>query len=98
MDQPATGDNLPRDIVTLSGELDLAREAEIHRRLVIDSTGDVVADLSGVTFVDSSGLRSLLRARQELTEHGRSLSLANPTDPVRRLLEITHTDDIFTII
>jgi anti-sigma B factor antagonist len=53
--------------------------------------------LAAATFIDSAGLRVLLRARRaaQLTE--RALVLAEPSVPVLRLLEITGMNKLFTI-
>jgi anti-anti-sigma factor len=45
----------------------------------------VVLDLGGVTFLDSSGVRALIRLRQR---HGERLRLGELSAPVRRVLEI----------
>lgn len=56
----------------------------------IDAAGpDVALDLSGVEFVDSSGLRVLIDAHQRLAEAGGGLRLTALSEPVRRLLEIS---------
>jgi stage II sporulation protein AA (anti-sigma F factor antagonist) len=48
-----------------------------------------VIDLAGVAFMDSTGLREILRARNELA----AMSLRAPSDTVRRLLDITGLTD-----
>jgi len=87
--------------LTLEGELDphtapmLADEIE---NLVHSGVTNVVLVLSGLGFVDSSGLRVIITADRDLTEQGGRLVLRSPSDNVRRLLEITglldhlHTD------
>jgi anti-sigma B factor antagonist len=82
-------------VVTLEGELDLASSAALRRR--IDSTAGrgLVLDLRSVTFVDSSALRELLRARTHLEARGDRLVLAALAPALRRLLELTHTAPLF---
>ena len=87
--------------LTLHGELDphtapmLADEID---NLVHVGVTNVVLVLSGLGFVDSSGLRVIITADHDLTERGGRLVLRSPSDNVRRLLEITglldhlHTD------
>lgn len=55
--------------------------------------GDVGLDLSGVTFIDSSGLRIIVAAHQALEDAGHRLELHNSSEAVRRLLEITGLTD-----
>jgi anti-sigma B factor antagonist len=50
---------------------------------------DVVVDLSGVPFMDSSGLGVLAMQRRRLEAAGSTLRLANPTDLVAHLLQVT---------
>jgi anti-anti-sigma factor len=54
--------------------------------------------LADVTFVDSSGLRVLIRARRAARLVDRSLVLTAPSPSVRRLLEITGIRELFTIV
>ena len=82
-------DGTSRVIVT--GEVDLAVEepfvAEVDSVAAARDGGTaVVLDLRGVTFLDSSGVRALIRLRQR---HGERLRLGELSTPVRRVLEIT---------
>ena len=47
-------------------------------------------DLSAVTFIDLSGLASLLAVNRRAATLGGSLRLKDPSRPVTRLLELTH--------
>jgi anti-sigma B factor antagonist len=85
-------------LVELSGELDIAATSEV-RACVDEAAGrrGLVLDLSGATFVDSSMLKELLRASAELDRYETRLVLAGITPPVRRVLELTRTTELFTI-
>jgi anti-anti-sigma factor len=85
-------------LVELSGELDIAATSEV-RACVDEAAGrlGLVLDLSGATFVDSSMLKELLRASAELDRYETRLVLAGVTPPVRRVLELTRTTELFTI-
>lgn len=79
-------------VLALRGELDAYTAPALDERvadLLARRRLDVVLDLSGTTFVDSSGLRTILTAQRQLCESGGSLGLRHPSEPVRRLLEIT---------
>jgi anti-sigma B factor antagonist len=82
--------------VQLSGEYDIARTAELRDALLGTHTDEreLVADLSTVTFMDSTALRSLLEVRAELERRGATLRLINPGPTVVRLLDITGTGQI----
>jgi anti-anti-sigma factor len=81
-------------VLQLEGELDLAAAPELRRRLE-EAGGVVVIDLSRVTFIDSAVLKELLRARMEMAERGGRLVLAGVPRPVRRLLDLTRTSELF---
>ena len=59
---------------------------------------DVVLNLAGVTFIDSSGLRALLLLRAGLEAAGRDLMLINPSERVLGLLDLTATRSAFEIV
>jgi anti-anti-sigma factor len=71
----------------LVGELDLATSSILVDRMspLAAEDGDVQLDLSELTFIDSSGIRSLLILSESLGARGR-LILAAPAEPVRRTL------------
>ena len=52
-------------------------------------------DLSRTSFIDSAVLKELLRARAELAERDIRLVLAGVPPPVRRLLDLTRTSELF---
>jgi anti-sigma B factor antagonist len=74
----------------LDGELDMATAEDLSQLLrdAASNEGPVVLDFSGVSFMDSSGLRALLEAAGK-TDEDRSVIILNPTAQVRRVLEIS---------
>ena len=55
----------------------------------------VRADVAGVDFMDSSGLRALIEARTRLEAEGRRLVVVNPRPSVLRIIEVTNTGHLF---
>ncbi|HEX3510694.1 MAG TPA: STAS domain-containing protein [Solirubrobacteraceae bacterium] len=80
-----------RQIIAVSGEIDYLTAPQVRAALktVCESGAqDIVIDLKGVTFLDSTGLRELIRAVTTCNEHTAELVIVtNPT--VRRILETT---------
>jgi len=74
----------------LEGELDMATADDLSQVLREASTnGDpIVLDFSGVSFMDSSGLRALLERAGQPNGSG-SMVILNPSDQVRRVLDIS---------
>jgi anti-anti-sigma factor len=58
---------------------------------------DVVLDLAELTFMDVSGLRTILDAAREARRNGRSLVIENPMPHIIRLLELTAIDQTLTV-
>jgi anti-sigma B factor antagonist len=83
-------------VLVLEGELDLAAAPRLQARLAdIGSARALVLDLSRASFIDSAVLKELLQARAELAERDVKLVLAGVAPPVRRLLDLTRTSELF---
>jgi anti-sigma B factor antagonist len=86
-------------VVSLRGELDVAEAASVAAALaqVAACTRQVIVDLEGLEFIDSSGLAALVRARKHARLAGGDLLLAAPQRQVLRVLAITRLTDIFSV-
>jgi anti-anti-sigma factor len=82
-------------VMVLEGELDLAAAPELRRRVDEAAGLGFVIDCSRTTFIDSAVLKELLRARAELAERGVRLILVGVPVPVRRLMDLTRTYELF---
>jgi anti-sigma B factor antagonist len=85
-------------VLSLRGELDLTSAPVFERELrAAESTGPrrVVIDLSGLEFMDSTGLRALLLAREHSQSDGHELALRRGPRQVQRVLELTKTAEAF---
>jgi anti-anti-sigma factor len=82
-------------IVRLCGEHDIASASEIADALSA-VFGDVLVDLSGCSFLDSSTIGVLLKDGQRRDREGQRLELLSPetSSPVSRTLEIMGVDRI----
>jgi anti-sigma B factor antagonist len=87
-------------VVTATGEIDLYTAPQLQSeltRLPRSGFDRVVVDLSGVEFCDSTGMNVLLSAMKRLRERGGNLELAAPRSAVRRILQVTGLDTVFTV-
>lgn len=86
-------------MIALRGELDLATVPAFAAAIdeaVDEGVRALVVDLRQVTFIDSTGLVTLLNALRRLHPDGRlAIACANPT--VLRLFSVTRTDETFSI-
>ncbi|GGU41654.1 STAS domain-containing protein [Streptomyces coeruleorubidus] len=84
-------------VVTLRGEIDHAVTNELTEALL--SYGSVtrprtVVDLSGVTFMDSSGINVLIAAQQSMSDAQGWLRIAGAQASVLRVLELVGLDQV----
>ena len=83
-------------VMALRGELDLAAAPLLRARVDAAAGGRaLVIDLEETTFIDSAVLKELLRARAELAANDVRLVLAAVPPPVRRLMDLTRTSELF---
>ena len=80
-------------VITLTGEMDLAVEERIRDAVAaaVSSTwlGAMRIDANAIGFLDASGVRSLLLARQTAEDHGLSFTLGmSSPGPVCRILAL----------
>lgn len=78
-------------IMSLRGDVDLACRgmlADTANRLLADNAL-VMADLAAVTFLDSSGLSALVRAKREASRLGRDFRVRSATGLVADVLDVT---------
>jgi anti-sigma B factor antagonist len=86
----------PDGAIVVSGEIDMAGGPLVEAAANAPTNpGHVVIDLAGVSFIDSSGLRSLLAVSRAADARGSSVTLRGVGPEVARLLEITGTAGLF---
>ena len=81
--------------IILSGELDLATTPMLNASLgslASDGDGVIVLDLQNLSFMDLSGLRALLQAKERCDPNGPGLVVMGASPTVRRLFEVTGTE------
>lgn len=84
--------------LTVRGQLDIAAVQRLEFALdtaIRESAGALVLDFSDLEFLDSGGLRVVLRARASLARDERHLAIVCPPGPVRRLIDLAGVADLF---
>jgi len=91
-------------VITVRGEIDLATAGDLLLRLMLlagSATGAIVLDLSWVTFIDCTGLRTLLAVNRHACTSGGSVQVAAASPAVARLFELVglHAEsaDVFAL-
>jgi anti-anti-sigma factor len=88
-------------VVVLSGEMDIATSPELTSRLATVRGAEryhVLIDLSELAFVDSTGIKALITAAQDVRERGGDVIAFAPTANIRRVFEIVHLSDVVPIV
>jgi anti-anti-sigma factor len=81
-----------RAVVQVCGELDLNTAPQLRdalTELLDGGATELIVDLSGVSFLDSSGINVLIRAAKRLSDGGGTLRLRSPSSQARNVLEMT---------
>jgi anti-anti-sigma factor len=88
-----------REVVVVAvGELELASAGTLEREVrELRQVGfdQIVVDLRRVTFIDSSGLRTLLTLRNDARRDGHALKLIPGPPEVQRIFALTATQSLF---
>jgi anti-sigma B factor antagonist len=82
--------------ISLAGELDLATATALQDELTRVEAGDassIILDLSGLAFIDSTGIRLLLGAAIRSRADSQRLTLLRGGPAVQRALQITAVED-----
>lgn len=86
-------------VVALAGEIDLQHSPNVRRQLMelMFERRDVVVDLAAVSYMDSSGIASLVEAYQMARKNATRFVLAAVSQPVMRVLQLARLDKVFTL-
>ena len=84
----------------LEGEINISTSPELRKAcdvLIKNNEKKVLMDLSEVSYIDSSGLATLIEMLQRLKKTGGRLRLSNMNDKIKSVFEITKLYKLFEI-
>ncbi len=87
--------------VVVRGEIDVATAPTLREHLyaaVDRSSGPVIVDLLGVTFIDSTALGVLIGTRERAEQRGTGLRLVVEEARIIKIFEITGLTELFSIV
>lgn len=91
----------PVPVAGISGEIDLANAPRMRDEVLALAAGDVhglIVDLTGVSYLDSSGVKVLFQLARDLRQHDQTLLVTVPVgSPLRRVLKITRLHEVAPI-
>lgn len=90
------------DAVTVSvqGDMDMSSSTKVHdvlTPLFKDSNKTIIMDLSGVSYMDSSGIATLVEGLQWSHSSQNKFRLASLTPGVKNVFEIAHLLTVFEV-
>ena len=87
--------------LALRGEFDLAAaerfERELHRA-EFDGARQIVIDLRGLSFIDSTGLQMVLKADARARENGFDLTVVRGPENVQRVFQVTGMEEYLPMV
>jgi anti-anti-sigma factor len=84
-------------VVAPRGELDAYTYEGFRNELLALDAGDVVVDLTEVTFVDSLALGAVVQATNRARSRGDHLTLVCPDRHTRKVIEVTGLERLLTV-
>lgn len=88
-------------IIDIMGEIDLYNSPKIKDALlekVKDGYKNFIINLGDVTYIDSSGIGTLIFCRTSLNQNSGALRIIKIKDSVKRIFELTKLNSFFTIL
>lgn len=87
-------------LFVVNGQVDMSTSPTLRQQLrtaLQERRKPVVVDLTGVSFIDSSGLATLIEALKSVGEYGGKLCLFGMTPAVKNLFRLSNLTSIFEI-
>jgi len=88
-------------LLNVEGVIKLGESAEFFAqtlaRALEEEEGHVLVDFSKINFIDSTGIGELVGYLGQFRDRRRKLILINPTDRIRKLLEVARLAELFPI-
>lgn len=87
--------------MTVEGEIDLATADDLGAAIeaVRDTaSGNLVVDLNKASFMDSTGLKTIVMASRSFADEDRELVLAVEGGPISRLIDLSGVDSSIRVV
>lgn len=86
-------------VVELTGDVDLSCSPDARQTILgcLDKDRHVLVDLSGVTYIDSSGVASLVEGYQTAKKNSLKFGLVGVSDAALGVLQLARLDKVFPI-
>ena len=87
-------------LIALTGEVDLHNSPQVRKQLlaVVKAGSSVVVDFSELTYIDSSGIATLVEAYNVAKNKQLSLTILGAKGAPLQVMELTHLNKVFPMI
>ena len=93
--EPLQVERLDRGVLSLHGPLTMENVTPFLNAVRRENAPTMILDLTGVPYLDSSGLGSLVSACTSFTKTGRRVALTGVNKRVHKVFEITKVEQVF---
>jgi anti-sigma B factor antagonist len=86
-------------LISVTGEVDLYTSPELRSAIMdaVPSATTVAVDLSGVRYMDSSGVATLVEGLRRSRDLDKTFKLVAPSTAVMKVLELAKLDSVFEV-
>lgn len=87
-------------MIVVEGDIDLYSSPELRKAVlaaVPKAASGVGVVLGGVTYMDSSGVATLVEGLRSAKEHDKTFVLVSPSNAVMKVLELSRLDSVFEV-
>ncbi len=86
-------------VIRVDGEVDLNSSPALRKAILngIDGKTKVGVDLAGASYMDSSGVATLVEGLKRASEKKKSFALIRPSNAVTKVLQLARLDALFDI-
>lgn len=94
-----TRDQQTWHLIRVDGEVDLNSSPKLRKAILsgIDGSTHVGVDLAGASYMDSSGVATLVEGLKRASERKKSFALLRPSNAVTKVLQLARLDALFDI-
>jgi anti-sigma B factor antagonist len=88
-------------VLTVTGDINMMTSPRMRAALMQAASEQpqrLVVDLEGVTYIDSSGIATLVEALQRARRQGRQLVLRGLRESIKAVFQLARLDEVFTIV
>ena len=95
--EPLEIERLDRGVLSLRGPLTMENVSPFMNAVRREDAPTMILDFSGVTYLDSSGLGSLVSACTTCVKAGRRFALTGVNQRVQKVFEITNVENVLLV-